>query len=99
MTDPIDPELKSLLRQWDIESAAEDMQARLISEALQLPQQKPWRQMLADNARRALTEWQYAIGYKLAALAGCAALGLGIGIAAGETLDIAGVALMAGIGG
>jgi hypothetical protein len=99
MTDPIDPELKSLLHQWELEPPTPDMQARLISEALRLPQQKPWRQTVAENALRALTEWQYAIGYKLAALAGCAALGLGIGIAAGETLDIAGVALMAGMGG
>ncbi len=99
MTDQIDTDLKSLLKAWDIEPAAADMQARLIGEALRLPQQKPWRQVAAENVRRALTEWQYAIGYKLAALAGCAALGLGIGIAAGETLDIAGLALMAGIGG
>ena len=99
MTDPIDPELKSRLSQWELPLPTADMHARLINEALRLPQQKSWRQRVAENARRALTEWQYAIGYKLAALAGCVALGLGIGIAAGETLDIAGVALMAGIGG
>ncbi len=99
MTNPIDSELKSLLRQWELEAPASDMHVRLINAALRHPQQKPWRQVIIENARRALTEWQYAIGYKLAALAGCAALGLGIGIAAGETLDIAGVALMAGIGG
>ncbi|HTM81277.1 hypothetical protein [Asticcacaulis sp.] len=99
MTDPIDSELKSHLRQWEMPPPAPDMHARLINEALRHPQQKPWRQIVTENARRALTEWQYAIGYKLAALAGCVALGLGIGIAAGETLDIAGVALMAGIGG
>ena len=99
MTDPIDPELKSRLRQWKLEPSVPDMHARLINDALCLPQQKPWRQTVTENARRALTEWQYAIGFKLAALAGCVALGLGIGIAAGESLDITGVALMAGIGG
>jgi hypothetical protein len=99
MTDPIDLELKSRLSQWELEPPAPDMHARLINETLRLPQQRSWQQMVTENARRALTEWQYAIGYKLAALAGCVALGLGIGIAAGETLDIAGVALMAGIGG
>ena len=99
MTDSIDSELKALLHQWVLESPAPDMEARLISQALRLPQQKPWQQMAVENVLRALTEWQYAIGYKLAALAGCAALGVGIGIATGETLDIAGVALIAGIGG
>ena len=99
MTDRLDPELKSLLQKWEIDAPAPDMHARLINEALRLPQQKPWRQAATENIMRAMTEWQYAIGYKLAALAGCAALGLGIGIAAGESLDIAGVALMAGIGG
>jgi len=99
MTDPIDPDLKSLLRQWELEPPSPDMEARLINRALLLPQQKPWQQIAVDNVLRALTEWQYAIGYKLAALAGCAALGVGIGIATGDALDIAGVALMAGIGG
>ncbi len=99
MTDQIDTDLKSRLQQWDIAPPPSDMHTRLIDQALRHPQIKPWRQTFGDNALRALTEWQYAIGYKLAALAGCVALGLGIGIAAGETLDIAGVALMAGMGG
>lgn len=99
MTDPIDHDLKSLLRQWELERPSRHMEARLINQALLLPQQKPWQQMAVENVLRALTEWQYAIGYKLAALAGCAALGVGIGIATGDALDVAGVALMAGIGG
>jgi hypothetical protein len=99
MTDPLDPELKSLLQKWEIDPPAPDMPARLIQAALSHPQEKPWHIVAMENLKRAFTDWQYAIGYKLAALAGCAALGLGIGIAAGESLDIAGVALMAGLGG
>ena len=99
MTDPLDPELKSLLQKWDIDPPAPDMHARLINEALRVPQQKPWPIVAGENLRRALTDWQYAIGYKLAALAGFMALGLGIGITAGESLDVAGIALMAGLGG
>ncbi|MFT4073934.1 MAG: hypothetical protein QM647_00285 [Asticcacaulis sp.] len=99
MTQPIDPELQSRLAPWRIEPPADDMSARLITAALQLPQAQPWHVMALGNLQRALTEWQYAIGYKLAALAGCAALGLGIGIATGETLDVAGIALMSGLGG
>jgi hypothetical protein len=99
MTDAFDSDLKTHLRHWEIEPPAADMHTRLIAEALRQPQERPWGAVAMENLRRALTEWQYAIGYKLAALAGCAALGLGIGIAAGETLDVAGIALMAGLGG
>lgn len=99
MTDPIDTDLRQRLQHWKIAPPAPDMSPRLIQAALSQPQQKPLPVMAVDNLRRAFTEWQYAIGYKLAALAGCAALGLGIGIAAGESLDVAGVALMAGLGG
>lgn len=99
MTQPIDTELKSLLAPWRIEPPANDMSARLINAALQQPQDQPWHGKALGNLKRALTEWQYAIGYKLAALAGCAALGLGIGIATGESLDVAGIALMSGLGG
>jgi hypothetical protein len=94
MTAP-DEDLKRALQKWIVPALDDAHSDRMIAHALGQPQQRPWQ--------RALTEWRYAIGYKLAALAGCAALGLGlglgIGMAAGETLDIAGVALMTSVGG
>jgi len=86
-----DEDLKQALRQWRVPAPDDDLADRLIAQALSGPRQKPWQ--------RALTEWRYALGYKLAAAGACAALGLGIGIAAAEPLDIAAMALMAGIGG
>ena len=65
---------------WPIEPLSEAAKARMIARATAAPQLLPWPRAAALALERALSEWRYAMPYKLAAAAACVALGLGIGL-------------------
>ena len=92
MTDP-----KEL---WPIEPLSDATTARMINRALAAPQLLPWPQALGAAVERALSDWRYAMPYKLAAAAACVALGLGIGLnVQPHDVDAAGVAFSSTVGG
>ena len=65
---------------WPVEPLSEAAKARIIARASAVPQLLPWPQAIISALERALSEWRYAMPYKLAAAAACVALGLGIGL-------------------
>ena len=65
---------------WPVEPLSEAAKARIIARAATAPQLLPWPRAAAQALERALSEWRYAMPYKLAAAAACVALGLGIGL-------------------
>jgi len=65
---------------WPVEPPSATAKARMIARATATAQLLPWPQAMASALERALSEWRYAMPYKLAAAAACVALGLGIGL-------------------
>jgi len=65
---------------WPVEPLSEAAKARIIARASAAPQLLPWRQAITSALERALSEWRYAMPYKLAAAVACVVLGLGIGL-------------------
>ncbi len=72
--------MTDLKDQWPVEPLSAAAKARMIARATAQPQLLPWPQAMATAVERALSEWRYAMPYKLAAAAACIALGLGIGL-------------------
>ena len=93
MTDPKDL--------WPVEPLTAATRARMIAQASAGPQLLPWPRAFATAVERALSEWRYALPYKLAAGCACIALGLGIGltIEPPHERDVAGLAFMASTAG
>ncbi len=80
---------------WPVEPLSEAAKARIIARASAAPQLLPWPQTITSALERALSEWRYAMPYKLAAAAACVALGLGIGLSVEpRDRDVAGLAFM-----
>ena len=65
---------------WPVEPLSAAATARMIATATATPQLLPWPQTIASAVERALSDWRYAMPYKLAAAAACVILGLGIGL-------------------
>ncbi len=72
--------MTDLKDQWPVDPLSATVKARMIARATAMPQLPPWPQAIASAMERALSEWRYAMPYKLAAAAACVALGLGIGL-------------------
>jgi len=65
---------------WPVAPLSEAAKTRMIERALAAPQLLPWPLAAAAALERALSEWRYAMPYKLAAAVACVVLGLGIGL-------------------
>ena len=72
--------MTDLKDQWPVEPLSAATTTRMIARATAAPQLLPWPQTMATAVERALSDWRYAMPYKLAAAAACVVLGLGIGL-------------------
>ncbi len=94
-SDPTDPDLKAVLRQWQVNPLDAATADRLIDGAMSRPQIRSWPQRLAHEIELGLTNLTYGIGYKLAAAAACLMLGAGLGGDLEQPASsVAGIALM-----
>ncbi len=83
---------------WPVEPLSAAKKARMIARATNTPQLLPWPQTVAAVVERALSDWRYAMPYKLAAAAACITLGLGIGLnLAPAEHDVARLAFTGGV--
>ncbi len=96
MTDEND--LMTRLKAWDIEPLDGATRDRILGMALRAPQSRPFGARLAAEMEQAFSDWCYGLNYKIAALAACLVLGLGIGFSVSEPIDVAGVALIGNVG-
>ncbi len=84
---------------WPVVPLSEAAKTRMIKRALAAPQLLPWPLAAAAALERALSDWRYAMPYKLAAACACVALGLGIGFnLEPRDHDVAGLAFMSSAG-
>jgi hypothetical protein len=71
----MDDELAKLLKTWSVPGPRAGLSDRIVAGVMARPSMAT---VVRLEVRRSLTEWRYGLGYKVAALAACLLIGVGV---------------------